>query len=86
MWASLMDPAYCPTPAMLDVCHKQGAAMVNDGVPALPRHGMALTDRVRSKDRTVFAWGLFSARAGASLRSFSRKRVHRFGASVLHVA
>ena len=56
--------------AMLDVCHKQGAAMVNDGVPQpyLDKWIASLTDRVAiQKDKAVFAWGLFSARAPGPL-------------------
>jgi cyclopropane fatty-acyl-phospholipid synthase-like methyltransferase len=56
--------------AMLDVCHKQGEAMVKDGVPQpyLDKWIASLTDRVAiQKDKAVFAWGLFSARAPGPL-------------------
>jgi len=56
--------------AMLDVCHKQGSAMVKDGVPQpyLDKWIASLTDRVAiQKDKAVFAWGLFSARAPGPL-------------------
>ena len=56
--------------AMFDVCHKQGGAMVKDGVPQpyLDKWIASLTDRVAiQKDKAVFAWGLFSACAPGPL-------------------
>ena len=51
--------------AMLDVCHKKGDEMINNGVPKpyLQKWIDALTDRVAiESDKHVFAWGIFSAR------------------------
>ena len=51
--------------AMLDVCLKQGDAMVKEGVPKpyLDKWIAALTDRVKiESEKHVFAWGIFSAR------------------------
>ena len=70
----LVDPAtYCPFSTMLDVCHKQGAAMVNDGVPRLPRQVGLLTDRVAIQKTAVFAWGSSAARRSRSTEIASRK-------------
>merc|ERR1711924_85863 len=61
--------------AMLDVCHKQGSAMVKDGVPQpyLDKWIASLTDRGHPKGQgRVCVGALQRARAGTTLLSLLR--------------